>query len=204
MVRNNNLSAGLMAALLLVTSPTLATEQAPDPELRAALVREIESTISFTDRFEAEVWLVDMSTRLEKFIENPEERLKLLRIVHREAYRTLLPPELVLAVIEVESRFDRYAISKAGARGLMQIMPFWLDEIGNLDTYKRLVAEGRLGSNLFEVETNIWFGCSILKYYLDIERGNITRALARYNGSLGKAKYPRLVSNALRRHWRKQ
>ena len=128
----------------------------------------------------------------------------MLRIIHREATRTIIPPELVLAVIEVESHFDPFAVSSAGARGLMQIMPFWLDEIGNLASYKRLVADGRLGKNLFEMETNIWFGCSILKYYMDIEKGNIGRALARYNGSLGRAKYPHLVSRALTRHWRKQ
>lgn len=202
---SNFLSALLVVAAMAVTvSHAADSGQTPDPELRAALVRSIETTPGFKDRFEAEVWLVDMSTRLKPFFEDQEDRLKLLRIVHREATRTNLPPELVLAVMEVESRFDRFAISRSGARGLMQIMPFWLDEIGNLPVYQKLVDEGRLGRNLFQMETNIWFGCSILKHYFDIEKGNISRALARYNGSLGKARYPRLVSAALRKRWHKQ
>ncbi len=197
----------LLLLWLLTAAPlTLAADagQAPDPALRAALVASIEKTPSFKDRFEAEVWMVDMSTRLQPFVEDHEKRLNLLRIVHREANRTGLPPELVLAVIEVESRFERFAISRSGARGLMQIMPFWLDEIGNLDAYKKLVAEGRLDTNLFHLETNIWFGCSILKHYLDMEKGNTSRALARYNGSLGQSRYPRLVSSALNRRWYRQ
>lgn len=201
---HKGLNALIFALSGMLSMPALSADKAPDPALRASLVQAIDNTDGFKDRFEAEVWMVDMSTRLEKFVKDPERRLKMLRIIHREATRTIIPPELVLAVIEVESHFDPFAVSSAGARGLMQIMPFWLDEIGNLASYKRLVADGRLGKNLFEMETNIWFGCSILKYYMDIEKGNIGRALARYNGSLGRAKYPHLVSRALTRHWRKQ
>ncbi len=193
----------LLAGMLLLAGTSVGAEP-PDPELRSALIREIDGTSADKDRYDAEVWTVDMANRLEPYMDDEYERLKLLRTVYREATRTDLPPELVLAVIEVESRFDRYAISRSGALGLMQIMPFWLDEIGNLDAYRKLVAEGRLGQNLFQLETNIWFGCSILKHYLDMEQGNTARALARYNGSLGKAQYPRLVSTALHRHWHPQ
>jgi len=98
----------------------------------------------------------------------------------------------VLAVIEVESRFDQYAISVSGARGLMQIMPFWLDEIGISD------------KNLFLMRTNLRMGCTILRYYLDIESGDLTRALARYNGSLGRYAYPNKVIAALNSRWFKQ
>jgi len=110
-------------------------------------------------------------------------------MVHSEATRANLPPELVLALIQVESRFDRYAISSAGAQGLMQIMPFWLKEIGHP------------GDNLFRPSTNLRMGCTILRYYMDKEKGNLTRALARYNGSLGSFRYPNLVFQALRTRW---
>ena len=106
--------------------------------------------------------------------------------------RARLPPELVLALIQVESRFDRFAISSAGAQGLMQIMPFWLKQIG------------RPGDNLFKSTTNLRMGCTILRYYLDKEKGDMTRALARYNGSLGSHVYPNLVYSALRTRWAKR
>ncbi len=180
--------------LALPAAATAAEPSRPphvvDPELRRLLIEAVNDSDGFVDRFDAEVWLVDMSTRLEKFIADPEERLVLLRHVHREASRAGLMPEIVLAVIEVESRFDRYAISAAGAQGLMQVMPFWLDEIG------------KPGDSLFNVRTNLRMGCTILRYYLDRENGNITRALMRYNGSLGSHRYTDRVFLALDRHWR--
>ena len=112
--------------------------------------------------------------------------------MHAEATRANLEPELVLAVVDVESRFDRFAISRVGARGLMQIMPFWRKEIGRSD------------DNLFHVKTNLRYGCTILRYYLDAESGNLARALARYNGSLGRRDYPSRVFQALNTHWYKQ
>ncbi len=133
-----------------------------------------------------------MSNRLEPFVENTKTRITLLKQLHYEATRANLAPELVLALIEVESRFDQFAISVSGARGLMQVMPFWLDEIGISD------------KNLFRIRTNLRMGCTILRYYLDIESGNLTRALARYNGSLGKYKYPNKVISALNARWFKQ
>ncbi|HEA26399.1 MAG TPA: lytic transglycosylase domain-containing protein, partial [Ectothiorhodospiraceae bacterium] len=141
------------------------------------------------DRFDMSVWVTDMEARLTPYIEEAESRLEVLEHVYQESRRAELPPELVLAVIHTESNFDRFAISRSGARGLMQIMPFWLDEIG------------RNEDNLFTIETNLRFGCTILRHYLDKESGDIGRALARYNGSRGKRKYPDKVFNRLRRHW---
>lgn len=183
----------LVVGLSLSTSTTLAaTRERPDEALREVLIKAIESSDSFEDRFDAEVWLTDMSRRLNSRVKDPEERLTILKTVHYEAQRANLEPELVLAVINVESNYDRFAISSAGARGLMQIMPFWLDEIG------------RPEDNLFHITTNIRFGCTILNHYLKREKGNMYRALARYNGSVGKYWYPKRVFNALSARWYKQ
>jgi soluble lytic murein transglycosylase-like protein len=169
-----------------------ATTERPDDELRHILTQAIASSDSFADRFDAEVWLTDMSRRLDQKVADPKERLLILKTAHYEATRAELPPELVLAVIDVESNFDRFAISYAGARGLMQVMPFWLDEIGRPD------------DDLFDIRTNLRMGCTILRHYLDRERGDRTRALARYNGSVGKTWYPQLVFKALGRRWYRQ
>ena len=183
--------AALLAVLttLHATASGAATQERPDKTMRAALRAAITEADSFVDRFDAEVWLTDMSGRLRGQVKDPREQADILRHVHREASRAKLEPELVLALIQVESNFDRFAISSAGARGLMQIMPFWLDEIG------------RPGDNLFHVQTNLRFGCTILRIYLDRERGNMQRALARYNGSTGKSWYPRRVMRAYRTRW---
>ena len=161
----------------------------PDPELREILRAAANDSPSFIDRFHAEVWLTDMSARLERQLSDPEERIELLTLVHMEAARVKLPPNLILAVIDVESNFDRYAISVAGARGLMQIMPFWKEEIG------------RPGDNLLHTSTNLRYGCTILRYYYDKENGDLRRALGRYNGSLGQRKYPNKVIDKLTRKW---
>ena len=160
-----------------------------DEKLKALLIEAIEDTSGFNDRFDAEVWLLDMSTRMAQQVPDPLERMEILKHVHQEATRANLDPELVLSVIDIESNFDRYAISWVGARGLMQIMPFWLKEIGHPK------------DNLFDIQTNLRFGCTILSYYLKIEKGNLPRALARYNGSLGKSHYPRKVFRAMNKKW---
>ena len=172
-----------------LNSSLLIADEIPDPELRKKLIQAIEQSSSFKDRFTAEVWLLDMSTRLQQRLPDTHKRLKLLRSIHREASRVELPPELVLAVIDIESRFDRFAISKSGAQGLMQVMPFWLKEIGHPD------------DNLIVADTNLRMGCTILKHYLDKEKGNLKRGLARYNGSLGKVIYPNKVLKVLREKW---
>ena len=177
---------------LLSGNAPAAPVEPPEPELRNLLAATIDATDSFEHRFDAEVWLVDMSSRLARFMPDEAARLELLRLVHGEARRAKLAPELVLAVIQVESYFDRYAISVAGAQGLMQIMPFWLDEIGRPD------------DNLFHVQTNLRMGCTILKFYLDKERGNLINALGRYNGSLGRLDYPDKVIHALNQRWYRQ
>lgn len=181
-----------IAGLLLVATFAAASAFAQgqlDPELREVLRAAAGDTESFTDRFDAEVWLTDMSRRLARQVKDPEERIRILKLVHLEADRVELPPELILAVIETESNFDPYAISVVGAVGLMQIMKFWKNEIG------------RPNDNLLHVDTNLRYGCTILKFYLDKEKGDLRRALARYNGSLGSRKYPNKVIDKLSKKW---
>ncbi|MCP5208882.1 MAG: lytic transglycosylase domain-containing protein [Hahellaceae bacterium] len=160
-----------------------------DTEIVDLLKKTVNDASSFDDKFDAEVWLVDMSRRLERYVSDPQQRLDWLRQIHQEAARAELVPELVLSVIYIESRFDSYAVSSAGAQGLMQVMPFWKNEIG------------RPEDNLTKVSTNLRYGCTILKHYIDKEKGNLTRALARYNGSLGKTWYPEKVLNAWEKYW---
>ncbi len=190
------LARALVLSLLLAsTGPALAQGPSkikgedPDPGLRKALASAARDNQSFKDLFSAEVWLLDMSGRLTRFMPDVKERLDFLRAVHREANRAGLQPELVLAVIEVESRFDRFALSRSGAQGYMQVMKFWVDEIGRPD------------DNLLQRDTNLRYGCTILRYYMNLERNNVVNALARYNGSLGKYDYPNLVLKALKRRW---
>jgi soluble lytic murein transglycosylase-like protein len=189
----SRLHTALLATLLLFSCHAWsATQERPDAEMRQTLLEAINSSDSFDDRYDAEVWLTDMYNRMGKRIKDPEERLHILKLVHYEASRANLEPELVLALINVESNFDRFAISSAGARGLMQVMPFWLDEIGISD------------QNLFKIRTNLRMGCTILRYYVDMEPYDLGRALARYNGSLGRTVYPNKVINALHRNWYRQ
>ncbi len=186
------IAGGALALLgLLITGTGWASDarSGPDPRLRALLIDAVAEADSFADRFDAEVWLTDMSNRLTRQVPDPKERLDILKRVHYEASRVDLAPELVLAVIDVESNFDRFAISRAGAQGLMQIMPFWLKEIGRPD------------DNLFHLNTNLRMGCTILRYYLDVERQDLVRGLGRYNGSLGRRSYADKVIERLRTKW---
>ena len=173
-----NLQFVCVALLLLALPVPASAQESADPVLRNLLKEAVESDYGFEDRFDAQVWLLDMSKRLEPFVKDPKTRIDMLKQVHYEARRVQIEPELVLALIEVESGFDEFAISVAGARGLMQVMPFWLNEIGLSD------------KNLFKIRTNLRMGCTILRYYLDKTRGDLRKALARYNGSAGKRKYP--------------
>jgi soluble lytic murein transglycosylase-like protein len=184
-------------ASLLPGATALAGEQRYEPlsaSVRAALHHSVADTASprlaFADEMDGAVWLADMSLRMKKYIANDEARRDFLVSVHYEATRAGLDPQLVLAVAEVESGFRKYAISKAGARGYMQVMPFWVNLIGED------------GHNLFKLRTNLRYGCTILRHYLDMERGNLVRALGRYNGALGKSSYPNRVQRALARNWR--
>lgn len=184
----------LAISFALLLAAAASQGQTFDPAERAELRHFLEQTIrgadSFADRYDAEVWLVDMSGRLSRFVEDPAERLLLLRQIHAAAAAADLPPELVLAVIEVESHFDRFAISRVGAQGMMQVMPFWKDEIGRPD------------DNLTNNLTNLEYGCRILQFYLQREGGHLHRALAAYNGSSGSRVYSDKVYRAWRQHWR--
>jgi len=186
-----DIGSGLLLVFAFILSGNLlaSTPQPSDPQLRALLKKTINQADSFTDRFDAEVWLVDMSTRLKRFIKNDKKRLKLLREVHKAAVQASIEPELVLALIQVESRFNRFAISSVGAQGLMQVMPFWKNEIG------------RPYDNLTINRINLQYGCTILKHYIDIENGNISRALDRYNGSLGQYRYSAKVLDVWQKYW---
>jgi len=185
--------APLLFWLVLISPVTCLAGDDPsaDAELVALLQKAAAESDSFDDRFHATVWLTDMSQRLRRRVQDDRFRVNLLKNVHYEASRAGLDPALVLSVIEVESNFNPYAISKAGARGLMQIMPFWLKILGK-DTSS---------DSLFNVRTNLRYGCTILKHYLDKEKGNTTRALARYNGSRGKYNYPKKVYRAWDNRW---
>jgi len=182
MAASQNLKAGSQ-----IYEPLAASAQAG---LRAAIADRPAPSHGFSNAVHAANWLTDMSTRLERRVPRFESRLEFLRSVHYEATRAGLDPQLVLAIIQVESNFRKYAVSSAGARGYMQVMPFWISLIG------------RPGDNLFSLRTNLRYGCVILRHYLDRERGNLDRALGRYNGSLGKPEYPGMVMAALRTSWR--
>ena len=164
----------------------------PDTEFRQKLIETIKrADESFYDRFDAKVWLFEQAKRLEKVAPHiPEdERWEILRLVHKEAKTFDLDPMLVLALINVESNFDQYAVSSAGALGLMQVMPFWKNEIGHPD------------DNLNDMQTNLKYGCAILSLYLKREKNDKTMALGRYNGSRGQYWYPMRVLKAMRKVW---
>jgi soluble lytic murein transglycosylase-like protein len=188
----------LIAALCLFgASAAFAGAQKYEPlsaSVQAALHKAVSdsrpSVSSFKNPMEAADWLGEMSSRLEKRIPNREYRIDLLRSVHYEATRAGLDPQLVLGLIQVESGFRKYAVSAAGARGYMQVMPFWVKLIGRPD------------DSLFDLRTSLRYGCTILRHYLDIEKGDLFRALGRYNGSLGQAEYPNMVRAAWQNQWR--
>lgn len=140
---------------------------------------------SFIDENEAINWLFK-EQKLSKYIPNYNDRIDFLKTVHYEATRAGIEPIWVLGVVHVESKFKKYAVSSVGARGYMQVMPFWIDIIGEKE------------HNLFHIRTNLRYGTVILKHYLEIEKGNLPKALSRYNGSIGKDKYPNLVLNAIK------
>lgn len=148
------------------------------------------SVSSFRNPLDAADWLGEMSKRLERRIPDRNYRIDLLRSIHYEATRAGLDPQLVLGLMQVESGFRKYAVSPAGARGYMQVMPFWVKLIG------------RPEDSLFDLRTNLRYGCTILRHYLDIEKGDLYRALGRYNGSLGKPEYPNLVRATWENQWR--
>jgi soluble lytic murein transglycosylase-like protein len=200
-VRRRTLALGAFGAPFVagLPAPALASGQVEEPladsvrgALAAAVADEAPPQIRF-DAIEARLahlrWLGEMSQRLRRRIAEPHTRLEFLQSVWYESTRAGLEPALVLGLIQVESGFRKYAISSAGARGYMQVMPFWA----------RLIGDGH-ASRLFHLQTNLRFGCVILRHYLDREAGDLFMALGRYNGSRGRAEYPSLVFGA-RRGW---
>ena len=186
----------LLAALLAAPGAAWAGAQQYEPlaaSVQAALRGAVSDTAAPEPRFPSPMekvrWLGEMSQRLIKRFPEPQERIGFLKTVYYEAQRAGLDPQLVLALIQVESGFKKYSVSLAGARGYMQVMPFWVGQIGQPD------------HNLFHIRTNLRYGCTILRHYLDIEKGDLYRALGRYNGSLGRPDYPNLVRAAWEKQW---
>jgi soluble lytic murein transglycosylase-like protein len=157
--------------------------------LQAAVADEASPEPQFSNITEKVNWLATMSERLYKRMPDPQQRIDFLKTVYYESRRAGLDPQMVLGLIQVESGFRKYAVSGAGARGYMQVMPFWVKLIGTPD------------NNLFHMRTNLRYGCTILRHYLDIEKGDVYRALGRYNGSLGKPEYPNMVRASWERQW---
>lgn len=178
-------------ALLSLGGGAAHADQQKDPELREVVRRTIAQAECFEDRYESEVWYKMMEPRLRKIVKDHDERMLILKEVICESQRAgeeRLPPGLVMAVIHVESRFDRYAVSSVGAVGLMQVMPFWPEQLG----MKR--------HELTRIPQNIRMGCAILRFYLRKEKNSVTRALARYNGSVSRRDYSNLVMNQWTRY----
>jgi soluble lytic murein transglycosylase-like protein len=188
-----------LIGLLFAASVTLAHAGNQQYEALSASVQAAMSSaisdqavpfLAFDTAEEARTWLDAMSGKLEKRIPDRRQREEFLVTVHYEAKRAALDPQMVLGLIQVESAFRKYAVSTAGARGLMQVMPFWVKLIGQPQ------------HNLFHLRTNLRYGCVILKHYLDMEHGDYYRALGRYNGSLGQPEYPNMVVRAWMNNWK--
>lgn len=187
----------LIACLLLVCASAAWAGAQKEEQLSNSVRALMQKSISddaaprlmFASGAESQVWLSDMSRRLEQKMPDKQLRIDFLRTVNYEASRAGLDPQLVLGLIQVESGFKKYAVSPVGARGFMQVMPFWVRQIGNPD------------QDLFHLRLNLRYGCIILRHYLDMEKGDLYRALGRYNGSLGQPEYPNMVVGAWRKNW---
>ena len=194
---------GVWLLLSLLAAPAAVADGQRDPGLRAVIEAALAAKPCFEDKYDDVVWYALMQPRVEKRLRQqpadlrlgedlPATAQRILHAVHCESSKHVMlreRPQLVLAVIDVESAFDPFAVSYAGAVGLMQVMPFWPGELG----LQR--------SDLIDIELNIRMGTSILAYYLERERGDYRRALARYNGSLGRRTYPDLVLGRLESRW---
>ena len=185
-------ATGLACVLLPIAAHAGAqVEEYLAPSVVAGLARSIADNpvpANYVERLPVSLWVTEMSRRLLPRITDERERRDFLATVHYEATRAGLDPQFVLGVIHLESGFKKYALSTASARGYMQVMPFWTRQIGSTD------------HNLFNLRTNLRYGCVILRHYLDIEGGDYFRALGRYNGSLGRSEYPTAVLGAAGRY----
>ena len=196
MLRRVKLLCWVCTLNVALMTPAWAGKQLEEPlsnSVKAMMQKSISDVAAprllFDSENEAQAWIAEMSMRLARKIPDAQYRMDFLKSVHYEATRAGLDPQLVLGLIQVESGFKKYAVSEAGARGYMQVMPFWVRSIGAAE------------HNLFDMRLNLRYGCTILRHYLDIEGGDYFRALGRYNGSLGKPEYPNMVVGAWRKHW---
>ena len=175
----------------LVAHAGAQVEEALAPSVASGLSRAVADNPAprdYAERADVRAWIAQTSPKLSSRFPDGAARAEFLATVHYESTRAGLDPQLVLGVIHHESNFRKYAISSADARGYMQVMPFWVRLIGTPD------------QNLFQLRTNLRYGCTILRHYLDVERGDVYRALGRYNGSVGQADYPTAVMAAMKRY----
>src|SRR5215468_2643644 len=197
MIKREVLIRTVFAASLAALAPAALAGAQVEETLSANVQNSLHRSVSdypaprlvFGTDVEGWAWLADMSSRLAPKIPDWPTRRDFLVSVQYEATRAGLDPQLVLGLIQHESNFRKYAVSSASARGYMQVMPFWVRLIGNPD------------HDLFNLRTNLRYGCTILRFYLDRENGDLYRALGRYNGSLGQPDYPNAVLGALKRSW---
>jgi soluble lytic murein transglycosylase-like protein len=198
MTMSSSLRIACCALLLMLTTQVTVAgnqkEEAMADSVRIALSRAISDPrppipefAAINERIDYLRWLGDMSDRLQKRLPDRQMRIEFLRTAWYESRRAGLDPAMVLGLIQVESAFRKYAVSPVGASGYMQVMPFWT----------RIIGDGDRGK-LFNMQTNLRFGCSILRMYIDMEKGDLYLALGRYNGSRGRPEYP----NAVRAAWR--
>jgi soluble lytic murein transglycosylase-like protein len=190
--RTDRPAAALLACLALLFAPAGHADAQRDPELRSVVAKAIATAECFPDRFDSAVWYTLMEPKLRRIVTDRDERMQILKTAFCEALRPgeqRLPPGLVMALMDIESRFNRWAVSSAGAVGLMQVMPFWPGELG------------MQRHQLTQIEANMRMGCAILRFYLARERNDVRRALARYNGSLGRREYPDKVVTRWTGYW---
>jgi soluble lytic murein transglycosylase-like protein len=179
-----------MAPRGLAAAPGVPAQS--DPELREVVQQAIVQAQCFADKYDSAVWYTLMEPKLRRYVKDDKERLEILQTVYCETHRSgasVLPPGLVMAVLDVESGFDRWAVSSAGAVGLMQVMPFWPEQLG-MRRYE-----------LTRIAANLHMGCAILRFYLDSEHRDVRRALERYNGSIGRRDYPDRVIVRWTTYW---
>lgn len=195
----------ILLALAMQPQPALAltsgqdldkvvvNEGAMSAKERSSLQRMLANTAvtqtSLADPADEAAWLKDMSHRLARYMRDEDERMEFLVTLHWEASLAGIDPQLMLALIQVKSGFNKYLVSPDGARGYMQVMPFWTKAIGNPD------------HNLFQLRTNLRYGALILRHYIDVEKGDMYRALGRYEGSRGRSDFPKLVIGTWKKDW---
>jgi soluble lytic murein transglycosylase-like protein len=192
-MRGPTLRSVVFAAVALWGGDALAGAQQYEvlsASVRATLAQAVNdrTPVDLKD-LDTRAWVRAMTRRVGTRFPDEDSARQFLMLVRYESMRAGLDPHLVLAVIDIESKFHKYAVSRSGARGLMQVMPFWVKELGEP------------GQNLFQERTNLRYGCTILRHYIDREKGNLSNALGRYNGSLGQADYPNRVFKSLRDKW---